>query len=159
MGRHELTEVHWHQLAPLLPPQKSRGGRPSLPHRRIINGIIWIQATGAPWRDVPAQYGSWHTVSSRFCGWQHAGIWPRLLRALQRLADCQGQLDWSVYFVDSTFDAGSLRPLFNLHNHVVYLLTTPRTQAHLIALILPPTDFPLHVSGSSEVRRAEIHSP
>jgi transposase len=102
MGRHELTDAQWRQLAPLLPPQKPRVGRPSLPHRRIINGIIWILATGAPWRDLPPQYGSRQTVSSRFYRWQHAGIWPRLLQALQRLADCQGQLDWSVHFVDST---------------------------------------------------------
>jgi len=69
------------------------------------------------------------------------------------------QCDLAATIADRGIDAGSLRPLFNLHNHVVYLLTTPRAQAHLIALILPPTDFPLHVSGSSEVRRAEIHSP
>lgn len=102
MGRHELTDVQWHQLAPLLPSQRPQVGRPSLPHRRIINGILWILATGAPWRDLPPQYGSWHTVSSRFYRWRQAGIWPRLLQALQRLADCQGQLDWSVHFVDST---------------------------------------------------------
>lgn len=102
MGRHELSDAQWRRLAPLLPPQKPRVGRPSLPHRRIINGILWILATGAPWRDLPTQYGSWHTVSSRFYRWQHAGIWPRLLRALQCLADCQGQLDWSIHFVDST---------------------------------------------------------
>jgi transposase len=43
---------------------------------RILNGILWIRwmlATGAPWRDLPAQYGSWHTVSSRFYRWWHAG--------------------------------------------------------------------------------------
>jgi transposase len=83
-------------------PHRSRVGRLSLPHRRIIIGIIWILATGAPWRDLPPQYGSWHTVSSRFYRWQHTGIWPRVLQALQGLADCQGQLDWSVHFVDST---------------------------------------------------------
>jgi transposase len=102
MGRHELTEAQWHRLAPLLPSQKPRVGRPNLPHRRIINGILWILATGAPWRDLPTQYGSWHTVSSRFYRWRQAGIWQRILAALQRLADRQGRLDWSVHFVDST---------------------------------------------------------
>src|SRR5260370_14606473 len=62
MGRHELTDTQWHQLPPLLPPQKPRLGRPGQPHRRIINGILWILATGAPWRDLPPQYGSPHTV-------------------------------------------------------------------------------------------------
>jgi transposase len=51
---------------------------------------------------MPAKYGSWHTVSSRFYRWRHAGIWARLLEALQRRADRQGQFDWSVHFLDST---------------------------------------------------------
>jgi transposase len=102
MGRHELTDAQWHQLAPLLPPHKPQVGRPNLLHRHILNGILWILATGAPWRDLPPQFGSWHTVSSRFYRWQHAGTWPRLLQALQRLADRHGHLDWSVHFVDST---------------------------------------------------------
>ena len=102
MGRHELTDTQWHRLAPLLPPQKPRVGRPGQPHRRIINGILWILATGAPWRDLPPQYGSWHTVSNRFYRWRRAGIWQRIRAALQRLADRQGQLDWSGHFIDST---------------------------------------------------------
>ncbi len=102
MGRHELTDAQWQRLAPLLPPQKPPVGRPSQPHRRIINGILWILATGAPWRDLPAQYGAWHTVSSRFYRWRRAGIWVRIQAALQQRADRQGQVDWSVHFVDST---------------------------------------------------------
>ena len=51
---------------------------------------------------MPAQYGSWHTVSSRFYRWRQAGIWTRILGALQRRADRQGQLDWSMHFLDST---------------------------------------------------------
>jgi transposase len=102
MGRHELTDAQWHWLAPLLPPQQPRVGRPSHPHRRIINGILWILATGAPWRDLPEQYGSWHTVSSRFYRWRRTSIWQHILAALQRQADQQGRLDWSLHFVDST---------------------------------------------------------
>jgi transposase len=74
MGRHELSDTQWRQLAPHLPPEKPRVGRPAHPHRRIINGILWILATGAPWRGLPAQYGSWQTVSSRFYRWRRAGI-------------------------------------------------------------------------------------
>jgi transposase len=102
MSRHELTDAQWQQLAPLLPPEKPWVGRPAHSHRHILNGILWILATGAPWRDLPEQYGSWHTVSSRFYRWQRAGIWQRILAALQRLADRRGRVDWSVHFVDST---------------------------------------------------------
>ena len=102
MGRHELTDAQWHQVAPFLPPQKPRVGRPGHSHRRILNGILWILATGSPWRDLPPAYGSWHTVSSRFYRWRHSGVWAHLLTALQRQADGQGQVDWSVHFLDST---------------------------------------------------------
>jgi transposase len=102
MGRYELTDEQWERLKPLLPPEKPRTGRPNHDHRRIINGILWIDRTGAPWNDLPSRYGPVGTVSSRFYRWRQAGIWQRLLEALQARADRQGRVDWSLHFVDST---------------------------------------------------------
>ena len=102
MNRYDLTTTQWERLEPLLPPRKPRMGRPNHDHRTIINGIFWILRTGAPWRDLPERYGSWKTVSSRFYRWRQAGIWDRVLAALQTDADAAGQLDWSIHFVDST---------------------------------------------------------
>jgi transposase len=102
MGRYDLTDVQWERLKPLLPPEKPRTGRPNHDHRRIINGILWIDRTGAPWNDLPSHYGPVGTVSSRFYRWRKAGIWQRVLEALQALADRQGRIDWSLHFVDST---------------------------------------------------------
>jgi transposase len=78
MRRHDLTNEQWQRLEPLLPPQKPRTGRPNSDHRAIINGILWILRTGAPWRDMPERYGSWSTVYSRFQRWRKAGIWDRV---------------------------------------------------------------------------------
>lgn len=58
--------------------------------------------TGAPWRDLPEHFGSWSTVYSRFRRWTQAGVWQRILEALQREADLRGELDWSKHFVDGT---------------------------------------------------------
>ena len=102
MKRGELTDKQWARLAPLLPPQKPRTGRPNLAHRQVINGILWIRRTGAPWRDLPERYGKWTTVSSRFYRWRLAGIWARVLAQLQAEGDAQGDLDWEVHFVDGT---------------------------------------------------------
>ena len=63
--RRELTDEEFAKLAPLLPPQKPRTGRPANDHRTVLEGIIWVLRTGAPWRDLPARYGSPGTVSSR----------------------------------------------------------------------------------------------
>jgi transposase len=66
----------------------------------VINGVLWRTRTGAPWRDLPAVYGSWQTVYGRHRTWSGDGTWDRLLRGLQR--GCDGsQHEW-VVSVDST---------------------------------------------------------
>ena len=82
MERHELTDEQFAKLAPLLPAQKPATGRPHLDHRTVLNGILWRLATRVPWRDLPARYGNWQTVYSRFRRWQRAGVWARVLAAL-----------------------------------------------------------------------------
>ena len=100
--RHELTDDQWTKLAPLLPPEKPATGRPNLDHRTVLNGILWRLRTGVPWRDLPERYGNWQTVYSRFRRWQRAGVWARVLAALQAEGDAKGELDWSLHFVDGT---------------------------------------------------------
>jgi transposase len=81
------------------PPTKT-DNRPVVDHRRILNGILWILRTGAPWRDLPERYGPWRTVASRFYRWQRAGIWGQLLAAVQARADAEGQINWDLHYVD-----------------------------------------------------------
>lgn len=102
MHRGDLTNEEWQRLEPLLPPQKPKTGRPALDHRRVINGMLWIARTGAPWRDLPERYGPVGTVSSRFYRWRQAGIWHGILTALQQQADANGRLNWELHFVDGT---------------------------------------------------------
>ncbi len=102
MYRGDLTNEEWQRLKPVLPPQKPKTGRPASDHRRIINGMLWIARTGAPWRDLPERYGPVGTVSSRFYRWQQAGIWDCILAALQQYADATGKLDWDKHFVDGS---------------------------------------------------------
>lgn len=121
MARHELTDEQWEYLQPLLPPQKPHTGRPNKDHRTILNGILWLLRTGAPWRDLPERYGSWKTVASRFYRWQRAEIWRHILHGLQQEADAEGRLDWSLHYVDGTIvrahqhAAGARRPKDSEH--------------------------------------------
>lgn len=89
-------------MAPLLPPQRPRTGRPARDHRVIISGILWVLRTGAPWRDLPEHLGPWSTAYSRFRRWSAAGVWQQVLNALQQTADARGELDWSAHYVDGT---------------------------------------------------------
>lgn len=61
LHRGDLNDAQWQKLQPLL-PTKARTGRPTADHRKILNGILWIHRTGAPWDDLPARYGSRGTV-------------------------------------------------------------------------------------------------
>ena len=88
--------------APVASAQNPRIGRPAEDHRTIINGVLWILGTGSPWRALPDRYDSWKTVSSRFYRWTRAGSWDRVLADLQRQADADGRLDWTLHFVDGT---------------------------------------------------------
>lgn len=98
MRRHELSDEQWAKLAPLLPPLRPATGRPARDHRTIINGILWLLKTGAPWRDLPERFGPWRTVVSRFYRWRQAGIWDRVLARLQQ----DGAVDWSLNLLDGT---------------------------------------------------------
>jgi transposase len=100
--RYELTDEQWVRLEPLLPPQKPKTGRPNDDHRTIMNGMLWVLNSGAPWRDLPWRYGPVGTVSSRFYRWCKSGVWQRVLEALQALADATGQVGWELHFIDST---------------------------------------------------------
>ena len=102
MNRGDLSEEEWERLKPLLPPQKARTGRPALEHRRLLNGILWVLRTGAPWRDLPERYGPWQTVATRFYRWRKAGFFDRLLAEVQSIADEAGKVNWEVHFVDAT---------------------------------------------------------
>jgi transposase len=100
VGRGELTDRAWDQLAPLLPANGQRGGQWQ-DHRTVINGILWRLRTGAPWRDLPARYGPWQTCYDRFVRWRRDGMWDRLLTHIQTKSDAVGAIDWYVS-LDST---------------------------------------------------------
>ncbi|HJL19200.1 MAG TPA: transposase [Sandaracinaceae bacterium LLY-WYZ-13_1] len=61
-----LRDDPWARIEPLLPPQLQTGGRPAKPHRPVVEAMIWLLRTGAPWRDLPAAYGPWQSVYTRF---------------------------------------------------------------------------------------------
>ena len=101
MGRGDLTNEEWARLKPHLPKTGQRGGRWAS-HRRIINGILYRNRTGAPWRDLPARFGKWKTVYERHRHWSADGTWDKIYAAVLADADAQGRIDWSMVRVDST---------------------------------------------------------
>ena len=87
-------------MEPLLPEQGGRGGR-WRDHRQVINGIIWVKRTGAPWADMPARYGPYQTAYDRFRKWAEDGTWARIRRQVIAMAEAEDDIDWDAQ-ADST---------------------------------------------------------
>lgn len=80
--RHDISDKVWMRLRPHLPGKQGSVGRPATDNRLFINAVFWILRTGAPWRDLPADYGDWKNTQRRFCRWRDHGVWERILDVL-----------------------------------------------------------------------------
>ena len=87
----DLTNEQWKLVETILPPDAIRDdgrGRPWTDKRTVLNGILWILRTGAPWKDMPDRYGSYQTAHRRFQNWVRSGVFEKLLFTLaQHLKD------------------------------------------------------------------------
>jgi transposase len=101
---YELSDQEWARIAPLFPQKIRPGktGRPPSDHRPIVNGILWVLHTGAPWRDLPERSGPRQTVFTRFNGWRRDGTWVRIVTSLLDELDDQGQIDHDLWCIDGT---------------------------------------------------------
>lgn len=86
----------------MLPPP-ARRGRKTGDRRPVLNGILWILATGASWRDLPARYPPSPTCFAYFRRWERDGTWDRLHRAHQRTLRVEDTaVNFDLFFTDST---------------------------------------------------------
>jgi transposase len=88
--RYELTDFEWATIRPFL-PNKPRGV-PRVDDRRVLNGIFWILRSGAPWRNLPENFGPYTTCYNRFVRWRMAGIWDSIMEALAEAHDGSVQM-------------------------------------------------------------------
>ena len=77
--RHDISNHVWECLEPLLPGGSGKVGRPAFDNRLFLNAVFWILRTGAPWRDLPPDYGDWKNTHRRFCRWRDRDVWGKLL--------------------------------------------------------------------------------
>lgn len=101
MRRHELSDAEWNLISDLMPAVRDTG-RPATDHRQVLNGLMWILRTGAPWRDLPDHYGPYQTVFHRFNAWRRDGTLDRILERLHLKLDREGRIDWDLWCIDGT---------------------------------------------------------
>jgi len=88
--RYELTDYEWAAIKPFLPNKPS--GVPRVNDRRVLNGIVWVLHSGAPWRDLPESFGPYTTCYNRFIRWRQAGVWGGIMEALAATHDAAVQM-------------------------------------------------------------------
>lgn len=102
MHAYELTDGQWEMIEDEFPDNTGEPGRDQLPHRPIVNGILYRLYNGCRWEDVPERHGNWKTIYDRFNRWSKDGTWDRVLHRLQAALDEQGKIDWDLFCVDGS---------------------------------------------------------
>ena len=105
MAKPLLTDELWKRIEPLLPaePPKPKGGRPRVPDRACLTGILFVLRTGMQWELLPQEMGcgSGMTCWRRLRDWHVAGIWQDIWQMfLNELGRADG-IDWSATAIDS----------------------------------------------------------
>ena len=99
-----VSEGLWEVIGSLLPAEspKPKGGRPRVPDRAALEGIVYVLRSGIPWRMLPEEFGcSGVTCWRRLRDWHEAGVWRRLRQALLDRLGQAGLIDWARASVDS----------------------------------------------------------
>ena len=101
----QLSDEQWHLIEDLFPVREmtQAGGRPPIPPRACLEGILWVLISGARWKDLPTHFPSPATCWRRLQEWTESGLfqqaWARLLHRLDGLKS----LRWDETMADGTF--------------------------------------------------------
>ena len=101
-----MTDKQWEKVEDLIPAPEVRAdgrGRPWRETRPVLEGILWILRTGAPWKDLPERFPPYQTCHRRFQQWQEQGVLQQVVEALARDLHERGQVDLSECFIDGSF--------------------------------------------------------
>lgn len=87
MPRRIISDSQWERVAPLLPGKDGDRGRSARDNREFLEAVLWIARTGAPWRDLPNEFGLWNSVFRRFRRWALKGAFEKVFQELAADAD------------------------------------------------------------------------
>ena len=132
----DLTEAQWKKLKPLLAPKRRSDGRgrPWRDARAVLNGVLWVLRTGAPWHALPDRYPPYPTCHRRFQQWQRDGTLTRLLHALAEDLRARGKLDLSETFIDASFSSAKKGALLSAQLAAAKAAKSWRSQTAMVFL-------------------------
>lgn len=104
----DITNEQWDLVFGLIKkniPAKKISRRPRVDDREILNGILWICRTGAPWKDLPDRYPPYQTCHRRFQEWVKCLLWEQILSRLAVDLKTRGKIDLAECYIDGSFSA------------------------------------------------------
>jgi transposase len=84
LARDLMSDEEWAFFERFILVVRAPNGRKPKNHRLVLDGIFWIARTGAPWRDLPEEFGKWSSVYRQFRRWTLAGLWEDIMDALNQ---------------------------------------------------------------------------
>ncbi len=97
MIRQILSDNQWQRIENLLPGKSSDAGITAKDNRKFVEAVLWIARTGAPWRDMPTEFGHWHRVYVRYNRWSKKGVWSLVFKAISNDSDLENlMIDGSI---------------------------------------------------------------
>jgi transposase len=97
-----ISDELWVLIEPVLPGNAGRRGRPWNDHRRTLEGIAWRFRVGAPWRDVPTEFGSCKSLWKRHRLWSTDGTYEKIFEAVREALPAHDPDVVELLSVDST---------------------------------------------------------
>jgi len=80
--RFVIDYTQWALMEPHCFGKKDDPGRTGGDSRVFMEAVLWIARIGAPWRDLPAEFGNWNTIFKRFRHWVKADVFKRIFDAV-----------------------------------------------------------------------------
>ncbi len=99
----KISDELWDKINDLLPYEKPNNtiGRPIIPFRKVLNGILYVLRTGCQWKMIPKEYGSGSTCHRRFQQWIQLDIFKKIWIKLLEEYDNKRGIKWTWQSLDS----------------------------------------------------------
>lgn len=108
---HQIPDSLWNRIEPLLPRYKTHcktGGRPRLPLRNVVTGILYVLRTGCQWKAMPQEFGSGSAIHAYYQDWVLRGVFEKLWRVSLEEYDARKGIDWEWQSLDGALNKSPL---------------------------------------------------
>ena len=99
----KIPDELWDEIRNILPKEKppKTVGRPIIPFRKVLDGIVYVLRTGCQWKMLSSEYRSGSTCHRRFQKWVELDVFKRIWVKLLKAYDNKQGVKWAWQSLDS----------------------------------------------------------